>query len=167
MVKHILQFSSMVLALAALVVGLVLAPSAFAGITIEEADVISASPIIRKISVPSKECWQEETTASSTGGKVLGGLIGGLLGNQIGEGSGKKAATVAATIAGTMIGGGNGDGDTHFVEKCREVREYRDQTVGYRVVARLSNGQELSGESRTEPGLTIRVEVDTRYRIMR
>jgi uncharacterized protein YcfJ len=76
---------------------------------VDDARVVSSTPVYERVSQPRQECWNETTQAPapqqrSMGGALIGGVVGGLLGSQIGGGHGSTAATAAGAIAGTVIG---------------------------------------------------------------
>ncbi len=96
----------------------------------EYADVISVSPIFKKIrhQQPTKECWIEHeevvtyqgntqqyngrqhyngrgraVNGRSGGEAIIGGIIGGVIGNQLGR-NGSRSTRNGATVAGAIIG---------------------------------------------------------------
>lgn len=89
------------------------------------ATVISATPIVERVSVPRRECFTEQVAsyderrvrrpveteyvsgshASSGAGTVLGAIIGGVVGHQFGNSSGgRDRGTAAGAIVGGLIG---------------------------------------------------------------
>lgn len=91
------------------------------------ATVISATPIVERVSTPRRECFTEQVTTyderrvrrpvedryvsdsrssgSSGAGTVLGAIIGGVVGHQFGNSSGgRDRGTAAGAIVGGLIG---------------------------------------------------------------
>jgi len=162
----------------------VLSPAAFAQGFSDSARVLESRPVIERIPIKREECWNEQVrtyenktvTRTDTGaaigpGTVLGAIIGGVAGHQVGSGRGNTAATIAGTIAGGAIGNQvdrNNAGTatesvpvTRNVEKCRQVEEVREATVGYDV-RYVYNGHEMHACLPHDPGPRLRVAVDVR-----
>jgi uncharacterized protein YcfJ len=164
----------------------VLSPAAFAQGFSDNARVLESRPVIERIPIKREECWNEQVrtyenktvTRTDTGaaigpGTVLGAIIGGVAGHQVGSGRGNTAATIAGTIAGGAIGNQvdrNNQGQatevervptTRNVEKCRQVEEVREVTVGYDV-RYVYNGHELHTRLPHDPGPRLKVAVDVR-----
>ncbi len=93
------------------------------------AQVVSATPIMDRVSAPRQECFMEQvptyseparvveapryapSSTASTGttgaGAVLGAIIGGVVGHQFGNSSGgRDRGTVAGAVVGGLIGNG-------------------------------------------------------------
>lgn len=76
----------------------------------DTARVVSATPIIERVTEPRQECGPAPAGAPaaqqerSLVGPVVGGVAGAVLGHQVGRGSGRTAATAAGAVAGTIIG---------------------------------------------------------------
>lgn len=90
------------------------------------ATVISATPIVERISVPRRDCRVEQVTSyderrvrsyqepvyesrgdnrSSGAGTVLGAIVGGVIGHQFGNSTGgRDRGTVAGAVVGGLIG---------------------------------------------------------------
>src|SRR5580698_9357067 len=77
---------------------------------VDNAQVISSTPIVERVSEPHQECTTQTviTPAQPQGngvvGGIIGGLAGGLLGAQVGHGSGKTAATIVGAAGGAIVG---------------------------------------------------------------
>jgi uncharacterized protein YcfJ len=163
-----------------------LSPAAFAQGFSDSARVLESRPVIERIPIKREECWNEQVrtyenktvTRTDTGatigpGTVLGAIIGGVAGHQVGSGRGNTAATIAGTIAGGAIGNQvdrNNQAQatevervpvTKNVEKCRQVEEVREATVGYDV-RYVYNGHELRTRLPHDPGPRLKVAVDVR-----
>ncbi len=89
------------------------------------ASVISATPILERVTVPRRECYNEQVTAydqrrvvrpvqqeyvtesrpNSGGGALLGAIVGGVIGHQFGNSSGgRDRGTAAGAVIGGLIG---------------------------------------------------------------
>ncbi len=77
---------------------------------VDTAQVVSATPIVERVSEPRQECYTETAAAPqkpqerSIAAPILGGLAGALLGRQVGHGSGRDAATAVGAAVGAMAG---------------------------------------------------------------
>ena len=82
--------------------------SAHASDFVDNARVISSTPIYDRVNEPRRECWTETVQVApqerSMTGTVVGGVAGGLLGSQVGGGNGNTAATGAGAVAGAVVG---------------------------------------------------------------
>lgn len=91
-------------------VAMIVGGGAIASDFIDTAPVVSATPIIERVSQPRQECYTETAAAPqrpqerSIAAPILGGLAGALLGRQIGHGSGRDVATAVGAAAGAMAG---------------------------------------------------------------
>lgn len=76
----------------------------------DTAPVISASPVIERITEPRQECWTDRAVQTqrpqerSVVAPIIGGVAGAILGSQVGKGRGRDAAAAAGAVAGTIIG---------------------------------------------------------------
>lgn len=98
---------------------------AFAADYADVATVISATPIVERVSSPRRECYTEQVTSyderrvrrpvqdvyvsdsrpSSGAGTLLGAIIGGVVGHQFGNSTaGRDHGTVAGAVVGGLIG---------------------------------------------------------------
>jgi uncharacterized protein YcfJ len=83
----------------------------------DSAPVISATPIVDRVTEPRQECAPASQRAPqqerSVAAPIIGGVAGALLGSVIGRGRGRDAATAVGAVAGTVIGDrvGNPDSD--------------------------------------------------------
>lgn len=77
---------------------------------VDTAQVVSATPIVERVSEPRQECYTETAAAPQKpqergmAAPILGGLAGALLGRQVGHGNGRDAATAVGAAVGTMAG---------------------------------------------------------------
>lgn len=146
------------------------------------AQVISAEPVIRYVTVkvPVRECWEQTEyytvdprPAGGAGGTILGAVIGGVVGHNIGHGRHRDVATVAGTVIGAAIGtdiardryeaAGGPVQQARVVERCQtEVREHQQERIdGYRVIYRY-HGQKYATTMPHDPGKKLRIRVDIR-----
>ena len=145
-----------------------LAISAFAGGAyaasdfVDTAQVISARPIIERVSDARQECnpAPQRSESNSVIAPILGGVVGGLLGHQVGQGSGQTAATIAGAAGGAVAGSaiGRRAGSSQPEQQCRTVESTREVVNGYDVVYRY-NGRDVSVALPYNPGSTIKVGV--------
>ncbi|MDP2241059.1 MAG: glycine zipper 2TM domain-containing protein [Burkholderiales bacterium] len=75
----------------------------------DTAQVISATPILERVTEPRQECTTETAAAPqpkerSVAAPILGGVTGAVIGSQVGGGSGRDVATATGAVAGTVIG---------------------------------------------------------------
>jgi uncharacterized protein YcfJ len=128
---------------------------------VDTAQVISATPIIERVSEPRQECDTVAAPKKEANilAPIIGGVLGGLLGHQVGQGSGKTAATIVGAtggaVAGTMAGNRAGAQPT---QRCRTVESTREIVNGYDVVYRY-NGRDVNVALPYNPGSTIKVAV--------
>jgi uncharacterized protein YcfJ len=151
-----------------------------AGPVYDYADVISAQPIVRYVTVsaPVQECWDDveyytvDQRPPGLGAKTLAGaIIGGVIGHQIGSGRGNDAATVAGTLIGASLANQSayskgGYASTQYsrpVKRCEtRYREHQEERIdGYQVVYRY-RGQKYATRMPHDPGRSLRVRVDIR-----
>jgi len=130
---------------------------------VDTAQVISATPIIERVSEPRQECTTETTPQKSTNivAPILGGIVGGLIGHQVGQGSGQTAATIVGATGGAVAGSMVGDrvgAQSQPVQRCRTIESSREVVNGYNVVYRY-NGRDVNVALPYNPGNTIKVGV--------
>jgi uncharacterized protein YcfJ len=154
----------------------------------DRARVLSATPVHERIPVTREECWNDRVrtyeerrvTRTDTGapigaGTVLGAVVGGVIGHQFGNSSrGRDQGTVAGAVVGGLVGNQidrenqAGPGSTtelervpvtRDVQRCREVREVREATLGYDVRYEYQ-GRQFTARLNRDPGRTLRVRVD-------
>ena len=134
------------------------------------AEVVSARPAMKTVSVPREECRDEVVTTTKPtkdpnqiAGTVAGAVVGGVLGHQVGDGRGKDLATVGGAVAGGYAGNkiqekmqarNTVDGTQRI---CNTVHDKHQEQVGYDVVYRL-DGKEHKVRTDYDPGQRIRVE---------
>jgi len=128
---------------------------------VDTAQVVSATPIIERVSEPRQECDAAPAPQKDSNilAPIIGGIVGGLLGHQVGRGRGQTAGTIVGAaggaVAGTMIGNRAG---AQPAQRCRTVQSMRDVVNGYDVVYRY-NGRDANVALPYDPGSTIKVGV--------
>ena len=128
---------------------------------VDTAQVVSATPIIERVSEPHQECDTAPAPQKNSNilAPIIGGIVGGLLGHQVGGGRGQTAATIVGAaggaVAGTMVGNRAG---AQPAQRCRTVQSSRDVVNGYDVVYRY-NGRDANVALPYDPGSTIKVGV--------
>ncbi len=128
---------------------------------VDTAQVISAKPIIERVSDSRQEC--DNVPAPQKSGSIVapivGGLLGGLLGHQVGRGSGQTAATVIGATGGAVAGSviGNRAGEPP-AQQCRTIESSHEVVNGYDVVYRY-NGRDVNVALPYNPGTTLTVGV--------
>src|SRR3954465_12461304 len=129
---------------------------------VDTAQVISAKPIIERVTDARQECnpAPQRSESSSVIAPILGGVVGGLLGHQVGQGSGQTAATIVGAAGGAVAGSaiGRRAGSSQPEQQCRTVESTREVVNGYDVVYRY-NGRDVSVALPYNPGSTIKVGV--------
>ena len=127
----------------------------------DTAQVISATPIIERVSESRQECDTAPAPqkSSNIAGPIIGGVLGGLLGHQVGQGSGQTAATIVGAAGGAVAGTMVGNRATSPPEQhCRNVESSREVVNGYDVAYRY-NGHNVNVKLPYNPGSTIAVGV--------
>jgi len=128
---------------------------------VDTAQVVSATPIIERVSEPHQECDTAPAPQKNSNilAPIIGGIVGGLLGHQVGGGRGQTAATIVGAaggaVAGTMVGNRAG---AQPAQRCRTVESMREVVNGYDVVYRY-NGRDANVALPYDPGSTIKVGV--------
>lgn len=128
---------------------------------VDTAQVISAKPIIERVSDSRQECDNVQAPQKSGGviAPIIGGVVGGLIGHQVGQGSGQTAATIVGATGGAVAGNviGNRAG-SQPEQRCRTIESSREVVNGYDVVYRY-NGRDVNVALPYNPGSTIKVGV--------
>jgi uncharacterized protein YcfJ len=135
------------------------------------ARVVSVTPKIEQVSVPTRICRTVMTPPATypqpalTGGALLGGLAGGLLGSQLGGGNGRIAAAAIGAATGALVGDRASRDDRSFSDNergttqyCETANRWESHTVGY-VVYYEYNNRVFSTVTDTPPGTRLSVAV--------
>ena len=136
----------------------------------EYGSVVSSTPVMGEVSVPQRQCYDEEQAApaprtSSGAGAILGAVVGGVVGNSVGAGMGRAAATGIGAVAGAAIGDQIESNTqppaayaTTTVRRCRNVSQREQRIVGYDVVYDYA-GRRYSTRLAQDPGERIPLDV--------
>ncbi|MBM3345007.1 MAG: glycine zipper 2TM domain-containing protein [Betaproteobacteria bacterium] len=139
----------------------------------DTAKVVSASPIIEKVTDISSDCGREPANRPvsrapeperSLVGPIVGGIAGAILGKQVGQGNGNVVSTAGGAIAGAVIGDRVGNRAAppspaqYADQQCRRVETTRDVVRGYTVVYRY-NGRDATTTLPYNPGDRISVGI--------
>ena len=136
---------------------------------VDTAQIISAKPIIERVSESRQECdpapapqRSSNSGAGSIVAPILGGVVGGLLGHQVGQGSGKTAATIVGAtggaVAGSVLANRSGSDAPPPQQQCRTVETSHEVVNGYDVVYRY-NGRDVNVALPYNPGVGNTVKV--------
>jgi uncharacterized protein YcfJ len=132
---------------------------------IDTAQVISAKPIIERVTESNQVCDPAPAQQNSGNGNnivapIIGGVVGGLIGHQVGSGRGQTAATIVGAAGGAVAGSAIANrSNAPAAPQCRTVQSYRDVINGYDVVYRY-NGHDAFVKLPYNPGPTLRVGVN-------
>ncbi len=139
----------------------------------DTAMVVSATPIIEKVTDISSDCGREPAyrqaapapqQEKSLMGPIIGGIAGAILGNQVGKGTGRTVATAGGAVAGAVIGDRVGNKPSspppaqYAEQPCRRTETTREVVKGYTVVYRY-NGHDATTTLPYNPGKRITVGV--------
>ena len=131
---------------------------------VEQARVISRTPVLQQVLVPRDVCRDETATvqpAKSGTGAVVGAIAGGVLGNQIGDGSGRVIATTVGAIGGAVIGDRLEPAPAARVittRRCVTEQVVQHRIAGYDVIYELG-GKQYQARLDRDPGETLAVEI--------
>jgi uncharacterized protein YcfJ len=133
---------------------------------VDTAQVVSATPIIDRVTETRQDCANvpasQPPAQGSIAAPIIGGVAGAILGNQVGRGSGRTAATAAGAIAGAVVGNSIGNQQARAEQqaspRCRTIESTRDVVNGYNVVYRY-NGRDVATVLPYNPGPALQVSV--------
>jgi uncharacterized protein YcfJ len=131
---------------------------------VDTAQVISARPIIEKITESRQECDPApppQQSGNSVIAPIIGGVVGGVLGHQVGQGSGQTAATIIGATGGAVAGSAvaNRPSTQPAPQQCRTIQTTREVVNGYDVTYRY-NGRDAQVKLPYDPGNTVRVGIN-------
>jgi len=131
----------------------------------DSAPVVTATPIVDRVTEPRQECAPAPQRAPqqerSVIGPIIGGVAGALLGSTVGRGNGRTAATAAGAIGGAIVGdhvGNQQSAAQQPQQQCRTVETTREIVRGYTVVYRY-NGRDVTTTMPYDPGMRVNVSV--------
>lgn len=131
---------------------------------VEQARVLSRTPVLEQVLVPRDVCRDETATvqpAKSGTGAVVGAIAGGVLGHQIGDGSGRVIATTVGAIGGAVIGDRLEPAPAVRVittRRCVTEQVVQHRIVGYDIVYELG-GKQYQARLDRDPGETLAIEI--------
>lgn len=125
--------------------------------------VISSTPIVQQVAVPTQVCGTQPMAVqapTSGAGALVGAVAGGALGNAVGGGAGRAVATVAGVLGGAMLGNQIESSGTQVanVQQCSNQVRYENRTTGYNVVYEYA-GHQYTAQLPTDPGPTIQLQI--------
>lgn len=126
--------------------------------------VISSTPIIQQVAVPTKVCGTQQVAVQqpkSGAGGIMGAIAGGAIGNAVGGGTGRGLATVAGFIGGAVVGDhieGAPASQVQNVQTCSTQTSYENRTAGYHVVYEYM-GRQFSTQLPQDPGQYVQLQV--------
>jgi uncharacterized protein YcfJ len=129
---------------------------------LEQAKVISSTPVVQQVSIPQRVCnnvpvaVQEPKTGA---GALMGAIAGGVIGNAMGQGAGNAAATALGVMGGAVIGDHLEGGATSMgmAQQCSTQYTLTSQVTHYNVVYEFA-GKQYSVQMAKDPGASLSVE---------
>ena len=143
-----------------IVLGLTSAVSAFA---VEQAKVISSTPVVEQVSIPQSSCALVPVLtheAPSGAGAVLGAIAGGAIGSAVGQGAGNAAATALGVMGGAIVGNNIEASKTSVqnAQQCTTQYTSQSRVTHYNVVYEYA-GKQYNVQMPSDPGATLSIEV--------
>jgi len=133
----------------------------------EYGNVVTATPIVRQVTLPQTSCTQQAVTVQppqSVGGTVFGTVAGALLGSTVGRGGGQVAGAVVGAAAGALAGHAIDQAQsqpyTAPVQTCQNVPVTQQAIVGYHVTY-LYKGKQYAADMPVDPGPSVTLRFDT------
>ena len=145
----------------ALAIGMAL--PVFAGAqALEQARVVSSTPIVQQFSVPQQVCSNVQVfvpTPNTGAGALAGAIVGGAIGNSIGHGAGSAAATALGVLGGAIVGDRLEGPQAHAqtLQQCGTQQVSQSVTV-YQVVYEYA-GKQYQVQMPREPGPFVTVQL--------
>lgn len=128
--------------------------------------VISKSAVYVQVSVPQRQCVDQEQTYQpppSGAGAVIGAVAGGAAGNAVGSGAGKAVATGLGVLAGAVLGdraeANATPPRTMTVRSCQNVTQLENRFMGYDVTYEY-RGQRYTARVPSDPGDRVALKVN-------
>ncbi len=133
----------------------------------EYGNVVTATPIVRPVSVPQTSCTQQQVTVQppqSIGGTIFGTVAGALIGSTVGRGGGQVAGAAVGAAAGALVGHSVDEAQsqpyTAPVQNCQTASVAQSAIVGYHVTY-LYKGSQYDADLPADPGPTVALSFDT------
>jgi uncharacterized protein YcfJ len=130
--------------------------------TLEQARVVSSTPIVQQYSAPQQVCNTVQVivpTPNTGAGAVAGAIVGGAIGNSLGHGAGSAAATALGVLGGAIVGdrleGQQARAQT--LQQCGTQQISQSVTV-YQVVYEYA-GKQYQVQMPREPGPYVTVQL--------
>lgn len=145
----------------ALAIGMAL--PVFAGAqALEQARVVSSTPIVQQFSVPQQVCSNVQVfvPAPNTGaGALAGAIVGGAIGNSLGHGAGSAAATALGVLGGAIVGDRLEGSQAHAqtLQQCG-IQQVSQSVTVYQVVYEYA-GKQYQVQMPREPGPFVTVQL--------
>jgi hypothetical protein len=137
---------------------------------LEQAKVISSTPVVQQINVPQRVCTnvpvsvQEPKTGA---GAVIGAIAGGVIGNAIGKGAGNAAATALGVMGGAVLGDRieNNSTTVGTAQQCSLQYTLSSQVTHYNVVYEYA-GKQYSVQMASDPGASLSLDISPAPAVM-
>ena len=145
----------------ALAIGMAL--PVFAGAqALEQARVVSSTPIVQQFSVPQQVCSNVQVfvpTPNTGAGALAGAIVGGAIGNSLGHGAGSAAATALGVLGGAIVGDRLEGTQAHAqtLQQCG-IQQVSQSVTVYQVVYEYA-GKQYQVQMPREPGPFVTVQL--------
>ena len=145
----------------ALAIGMAL--PVFAGAqALEQARVVSSTPIVQQFSVPQQVCSNVQVfvpTPNTGAGALAGAIVGGAIGNSLGHGAGSAAATALGVLGGAIVGDRLEGPQAHAqtLQQCG-IQQVSQSVTVYQVVYEYA-GKQYQVQMPREPGPFVTVQL--------
>ena len=129
---------------------------------LEQARVVSSTPIVQQFSVPQQVCSKVQVfvpTPNTGAGALAGAIVGGAIGNSLGHGAANAAATALGVIGGAIVGDRLEGPQAHAqtLQQCGTQQVSQSVTV-YQVVYEYA-GKQYQVQMPREPGPYVTVQL--------
>ena len=130
---------------------------------LEQAKVISSTPVVQQLNVPHRVCTnvpvsvQEPKTGA---GAVIGAIAGGVIANAIGKGAGNAAATALGVMGGAVVGDRLESNSTTVgtAQQCSIQYTLSSPVTHYNVVYEYA-GKQYSVQMANDPGASLSIDI--------
>lgn len=129
---------------------------------LEQARVISSTPIVTQSNVPTQVCGNTPVAVEqpkSGAGAALGAIAGGVVGNAVGKGSGNALATMAGIVGGAVLGDSIEGRQTSIqnIQTCTTQMVVQSKTT-YNVIYEYA-GKQYTVQMPTDPGPFVNIQI--------